>query len=120
MQNAAQQLRQENEQLARHVQGLRSNPRVIEDEARKQGYVRPGERVFVLTPPSGDTALPPPAAGSPSDPSRSARREQPTPPAAKESWPVWLAAAMALGLFAAAGGIVLRHLRLRRKTNHDM
>jgi hypothetical protein len=114
MEKTTQQLRQQNEKLALHVQGLRSDLRVIEEEATKQGYVRPGARVFVLTPPPGDSAPPPPAAGSLPDPSRSARREQPAPPAAKERWPVWLAAAMALALFAAAGGIVLRHLRLRR------
>jgi cell division protein FtsB len=40
------QLQQEIEGRKRHIEDLRHNPRVLEDEARRQGYVRPGEIIF--------------------------------------------------------------------------
>jgi cell division protein FtsB len=69
---ALQQLQQENVELERHVRGLRSDRQVIEDEARKQGYVRPGERVYIPMPLRNS----PPLAGGPQKPTQPGHGEQ--------------------------------------------
>src|SRR5438270_1748673 len=44
-----QELKQENEQLAHHVDALKNDPRTIEKEAREQlRYARPGEVIYTL------------------------------------------------------------------------
>ena len=48
-------LRQENAELKNQVEGLRNNPAVIEDEARRIGLVRDKEKVIVV-PPSQDSS----------------------------------------------------------------
>jgi cell division protein FtsB len=51
-----QQLQRENDRLGRRVRGLLSDPRVQEEEARNQGYVRPGEIIYMLRKTSPNTA----------------------------------------------------------------
>jgi cell division protein FtsB len=48
LQTQLQQLQKENDELARHVKGLQSDPRVQEEEVRKQGYLRQGEQAYRL------------------------------------------------------------------------
>ena len=43
-----EQLRRENDELKSRVEGLTSNPAVIEDEARKMGFIHEKERVFIV------------------------------------------------------------------------
>jgi cell division protein FtsB len=43
-----EQLRRENAELKSQVIGLRSNPSVIEDEARRMGLIREKEKVIVV------------------------------------------------------------------------
>ena len=46
------ELKQENTQLAHHVDALKSDPAAIEKEAREQlRYARPGEVIYTLPPP---------------------------------------------------------------------
>lgn len=46
LQTEVQQLQRANDKLERHVKGLQSDPRVIEQEAIIRGYVRPGQYFF--------------------------------------------------------------------------
>jgi hypothetical protein len=46
LQTKLDQLRRENDELARHVKGLQSDPRLQEEEARKQGYLRREELAY--------------------------------------------------------------------------
>jgi len=49
-----QGLKQENDRLARHVEGLKNDPKTIEKEAREQlRYARPGEVIYTLPQPRG-------------------------------------------------------------------
>jgi cell division protein FtsB len=57
-----EQLRRENADLKGQVEGLRSNPSVIEDEARRMGLIRDREKVIVV--PSGREPGNPAPAGS--------------------------------------------------------
>jgi cell division protein FtsB len=51
-------VRDENEKVTQHIQGLQSDKKAIEKEAREQlGYAKPGEFVYV-TPPSAKPELP--------------------------------------------------------------
>ena len=64
-----QRLQKENEENAARIKGLKSDPKVIEKEAREQfGYTRPGEFVLV-------TPAPPPK-----PPTGRARKDQISPP----------------------------------------
>ena len=45
-----EQLRRENDELKKRVEGLRNNPAVIENEARGIGLVREKEQVIVVPP----------------------------------------------------------------------
>lgn len=48
-----QELKQENEQRAHHVEALKSDPSTIEKEAREQlRYARPGEVIYTLPQPA--------------------------------------------------------------------
>ena len=48
-----QELKQENDQLAHHVEALKNDPKTIEKEAREQlRYARPGEVIYTLPQPS--------------------------------------------------------------------
>lgn len=55
-------LRQENAELKSQVEGLRSNPTVIEEEARRMGLIKEKERVIVM-PPSRDSRETVPSVG---------------------------------------------------------
>jgi cell division protein FtsB len=56
-----EKLRQENSLLKRTVEDLRSNPAVIEQEARRLGLIKEGENVIVVPPPrQGAGPQPPP------------------------------------------------------------
>ncbi|HEY6769036.1 MAG TPA: septum formation initiator family protein, partial [Candidatus Sulfotelmatobacter sp.] len=45
--------REENEKIAQQIQGLQSDKKAIEKEAREQlGYAKPGEYVYVAPPPA--------------------------------------------------------------------
>ena len=47
-----QELKQENEHLAHHVDGLKNDPKTIEKEAREQlRYARPGEVIYTFPQP---------------------------------------------------------------------
>src|SRR5207248_2165549 len=47
-----QDLKEENDQLVRHVDALKNDPRTIEKEAREQlRYARPGEVIYTLPQP---------------------------------------------------------------------
>jgi cell division protein FtsB len=48
LQSEVEILRQENARLKREVDGLRSNPAVIEEEARKLGLIKDREKVIVV------------------------------------------------------------------------
>jgi cell division protein FtsB len=48
LQSELRQLQRDNDELARHVKGLQSDPRVQEEEARKQGYLRQREQAYRL------------------------------------------------------------------------
>lgn len=51
LQSEIQKLKQENSQLAEHIQHLQSDPDAIEHEARKSlHYARPGEVIYQLSP----------------------------------------------------------------------
>ncbi|MCL1926267.1 MAG: septum formation initiator family protein [Syntrophorhabdaceae bacterium] len=43
-----EQLRRENAELKNQVEGLKSNPAVIEDEARKMGFIHEKEKVIII------------------------------------------------------------------------
>jgi len=43
-----EQLRRENDELKKRVEGLKSNPAVIENEARRMGFIHEKERVFIV------------------------------------------------------------------------
>src|SRR5512139_2093111 len=43
-----EKLREENDRLKREVDGLRSNPAIIEEEARKLGLIKEREKVIVV------------------------------------------------------------------------
>ena len=53
-------LRKENTELKSQVEGLRSNPAVIEDEARRIGLIKEKEKVIVV-PPRRDSRDPAPS-----------------------------------------------------------
>lgn len=53
-------LRRENTELKSQVEGLRSNPAVIEDEARRIGLIKEKEKVIVV-PPRRDSRDPAPS-----------------------------------------------------------
>lgn len=55
-----EQLRKENTELKSQVEGLRSNPAVIEDEARRIGLMKEKEKVIVV-PPRRDSREPAPS-----------------------------------------------------------
>jgi len=55
-----EKLRQENALLKRTVEDLRSNPAVIEQEARRLGLIKEGENVIVVPPRPGAGPQPPP------------------------------------------------------------
>jgi cell division protein FtsB len=55
-----EKLRQENALLKRTVEDLRSNPAVIEQEARRLGLIKEGENVIVVPPRQGAGPQPPP------------------------------------------------------------
>jgi cell division protein FtsB len=55
-----EKLRQENALLKRTVEDLRSNPAVIEQEARRLGLIKEGENVIVVPPRQGAGQQPPP------------------------------------------------------------
>ena len=48
LQSEVERLRQENARLKREVDDLRSNPAVIEEEARKLGLIKDREKVIVV------------------------------------------------------------------------
>ena len=48
LQTELRQLQRENDELARHVKGLQSDPRVQEEESQKQGYLRQREQAYRL------------------------------------------------------------------------
>jgi len=48
LRSEVERLRQENARLKREVDGLRSNPAVIEEEARKLGLIKEQEKVIVV------------------------------------------------------------------------
>jgi cell division protein FtsL len=51
-----QQLNDENKRLDEQVKDLKSDPQTIEEIARKDvGLARPGEYIFKVTPPTGDS-----------------------------------------------------------------
>lgn len=54
-----EKLRQENALLKRTVEDLRSNPAVIEQEARRLGLIKEGENVIVVPPRQGAGPQPP-------------------------------------------------------------
>ena len=43
-----EQLRREISELKKQVEGLKSNPAVIEDEARKMGFIHEKEKVIII------------------------------------------------------------------------
>jgi cell division protein FtsB len=51
LRSEVEQLRKENADLKRQVEGLRSNPAVIEDEARRIGLIKQKEKVIVVPSP---------------------------------------------------------------------
>lgn len=51
LRSEVERLRVENADLKRQVEGLRSNPSVIEDEARKMGLMKEKEKVILVPPP---------------------------------------------------------------------
>lgn len=83
LQIEVQQPRRENDELEKHAKCLQSDPCVQEEEPRKQGYVRPGERGYRLeagpngaSPPSSPCGpLVPAQAGCSAASSRAAARE---------------------------------------------
>jgi cell division protein FtsB len=104
LQLAVQQMQQENDRLVHHIKGLQSDPRVIEDEARKQGYVRPGERIYILPQP------PPGVLKMPVHPGRGEQA------GAGESHPVSTRLAMGLAIAAIITSMGTHRLWLRRMT----
>jgi cell division protein FtsB len=49
LQKELEDLQKENEQLQQRIKGLRTDPKVVEKEAREQlRYARPGETVYVM------------------------------------------------------------------------
>jgi cell division protein FtsB len=57
-----EQLNQENQALADHVNDLKTDPKTIERIAREEmGLARPGEMIFKLPPPAQKTPSQPPA-----------------------------------------------------------
>ena len=59
-----ERLRRENNELKNQVEGLRGNPAVIEEEARRMGLVRKQERVIVVPSPRDPVEAPPPRKGA--------------------------------------------------------
>jgi cell division protein FtsB len=113
-----QQLRQENDRLERHVNGLQSDPRVIEEEARKQGYVRPGEIIYIRRKTSPNTA-------NLQNPPRDMKvLVQPGCKAPSERTgtgggrPASSALTVVLALLVTAAGLAVQHLWLRRTRGH--
>lgn len=113
-----QQLQRENDALARHVKGLRADPRVIEDEAIKKGYVRPGARVYVLSPTRDATGRQPLAGGSkvPTQPGFGAPSGK---TAASDGRVASMRAMVVLTLVAIVAGLVFHRLWLRRITKRE-
>jgi len=57
LRSEVERLRRENAELKAQVEGLRSNPAVIEDEARRIGLIKEKEKVIVVPPgPDGPQA----------------------------------------------------------------
>ena len=48
LEGETQKLEQENQQLTRDVDDLKTSPKAIENEARKQGYAKPGEIIYQM------------------------------------------------------------------------
>lgn len=62
LRSEVERLRRENADLKSQVEGLRSNPSVIEDEARRMGLIKEKEKVIVV-PPRRDSRGAAPAGG---------------------------------------------------------
>jgi cell division protein FtsB len=60
LRSEVEQLRRENADLKTQVEGLRSNPAMIEDEARRLGLMKDKEKVIVV-PPSPEPRKPSPS-----------------------------------------------------------
>ena len=59
LQKQIKKVQQENERYTRQIQGLQSDEKAIEKEAREQlGYAKPGEYVYVAPPPAQPAPLP--------------------------------------------------------------
>jgi len=57
LQQQVVRMQQENERYVQEVQGLKSDQKAIEKEAREQlGYAKPGEIVYVAPPPAQPAA----------------------------------------------------------------
>ncbi len=63
LRSEVEMLRQENARLKREVDDLRSNPAVIEEEARKLGLIKEREKVIVVPRPPDPPAQPPTKSG---------------------------------------------------------
>jgi len=64
LRSEVERLRQENARLKREVDDLRSNPAVIEEEARKLGLVKEKEKVIVVPRRQDAPAQPPAKSGT--------------------------------------------------------
>jgi cell division protein FtsB len=59
LQRQINQVQQDNDRYAQQIQGLKTDQKAIEKEAREQlGYAKPGEVIYVPTPPAKPTAPP--------------------------------------------------------------
>jgi len=59
-----ERLRRENAELKNQVEGLRSNPSVIEEEARRMGLIKEKEKVIVVPPPRDSRETAPAGGGA--------------------------------------------------------
>ncbi len=64
LRSEVERLRMENAELKAQVEGLRSNPAVIEDEARRIGLIKDKEKVIVVPRPQDAPPQAPPKPGA--------------------------------------------------------